>query len=66
MTISLNGELADARGARSVQDLVRVFELPAQAILIEHNGLALRRGEWKEKELSDGDIIEFIRVVAGG
>jgi thiamine biosynthesis protein ThiS len=66
MTISLNGEPADARGARTVADLVRVLELPAQAVLIEHNGMALHRAEWKEKQLSDGDKIEFIRVVAGG
>jgi sulfur carrier protein len=66
MTISLNGEQADARGAQTVADLVQVFDLPAQAVLIEHNGLALHRQEWREKTLSDGDRIEFIRVVAGG
>jgi thiamine biosynthesis protein ThiS len=66
MTISLNGEPADARGAQTVADLVRVFELPPQAVLIELNGLALHRREWSEKPLSDGDRVEFIRVVAGG
>jgi thiamine biosynthesis protein ThiS len=66
MMISLNGEPADARGARTVEDLVRLFELPPPAVLIELNGLALHRREWSEKALSEGDRIEFIRVVAGG
>lgn len=66
MTISLNGEPVDARGAKTVAELVQVYELPAQAVLIEHNGLALLRHEWMQKALADGDKIEFIRVVAGG
>ena len=66
MTISLNGEPADARGAQTVAELVRAYDLPAQAVLIEHNGLALHRHEWPQQRLAPGDKIEFIRVVAGG
>ena len=66
MTILLNGEETDARGAATVADLVRVFELPPPAVLIEHNGLALHRQEWGDRKISHGDRIEFIRVVAGG
>jgi thiamine biosynthesis protein ThiS len=66
MTISLNGAQTEARGARTVEELVSRFELPPQAILIEHNGLALHRREWPDKSLADGDRIEFVRVVAGG
>ena len=66
MTISLNGEPSDTRGARTVAELVQVYKLPPQEVLIEHNGLALLRKEWMDKALADGDQIEFIRVVAGG
>ena len=66
MMIFLNGEEADARGARTVADLVQAYKLPPQAVLIEHNGLALHRHEWPQKSLAAGDKIEFIRVVAGG
>ena len=66
MTISLNGEKSDVRGARTVAELVDAYQLPASALLIEHNGLALHRREWTEKILADGDQIELIRVVAGG
>jgi thiamine biosynthesis protein ThiS len=66
MTISLNGEETEARGANTIEELVACFDLPPQAILIEHNGLALHRREWPSRSLSAGDRIEFIRVVAGG
>ncbi len=66
MKILLNGENADARGASTVADLVQRFQLPPESILIEHNGLALHRHEWPGRSLTEGDRIEFIRVVAGG
>jgi len=66
MRISLNGEATDSRGAQTVADLVRRFELPPDAVLIEHNGLALHRREWDERALAEGDRIEVVRVVAGG
>jgi len=66
MTISLNGEKADARGAATVGELVERYQLPPQSVLIEHNGLALHRHEWPQRSLAENDRVEFIRVVAGG
>jgi sulfur carrier protein len=66
MTISINGEPSDTRGAKTVAELAEAYQLPPQAVLIEHNGLALHRQEWAGKTLAEGDKIEFIRVVAGG
>lgn len=66
MTISLNGETADARDAETIADLVERYELPQKSILVEHNGLALRRQEWGERLLAEGDRVEFVRMVAGG
>lgn len=66
MRISVNGEEADARGAQSVAELIDRFKMPPQSVLIEHNGVALRRREWPERTLAEGDRIEIIRVVAGG
>jgi len=66
MTISLNGERADARDAETIEDLVERFQLAPQTILIEHNGLALHRHEWSQRPLTEGDQVEFIRIVSGG
>jgi thiamine biosynthesis protein ThiS len=66
MRILLNGQQTDSRGAQTVAELIRCFELPPETILIEHNGVALHQREWPQRTLTDGDRIEIIRVVAGG
>jgi len=66
MTISLNGEKADARGAETIADLVERYQMTPQTVLIEHNGVALHRHEWLRRSLAEGDRVEFVRVVAGG
>jgi sulfur carrier protein len=66
MTISLNGETVEARGAETIAQLVERYRLPAQSLLVEHNDLALHQREWAERTLAQGDRIEIIRVVAGG
>ena len=66
MTIMVNGEARTISRASNVAELVHELELPAPAMLVEHNGLALRRDEWPARPLADGDRIELIRIVAGG
>jgi len=62
----LNGEWAETRGAKTVAQLAERYGLHPNSILIEHNGAALHQREWTERQLSEGDRLEFIRVVAGG
>jgi thiamine biosynthesis protein ThiS len=66
MTVWLNGESADAGGARTVAELAKAYELEPNSILIEHNGTALHQREWASRELAEADRLEFVRVVAGG
>ena len=66
MKISLNGEPVDTREAKTIAELIDRYELPPQSILVEHNGLAVHRHEWPKRLLTEGDRIEFIRVIAGG
>jgi thiamine biosynthesis protein ThiS len=66
VTVSLNGEIVDARNAKTIAELIDRYQLPPQSILVEHNGFAVHRHEWSERSLAEGDRIEFIRVVAGG
>ncbi len=66
MRISLNGEKTDADRAKTIAELIDRLGLPAETILIEHNGFALHRHEWANRKLAEGDQIELVRVVAGG
>jgi thiamine biosynthesis protein ThiS len=66
MKIAVNGESVDTREAKTIAELIDRYALPPQSILVEHNGLALHRREWRDRSLAEGDRVEFIRVVAGG
>jgi sulfur carrier protein len=66
MKISLNGEPIDIGDAQTIAELIGRHRLPPQSILVEHNGIAVHRHEWPQRQLAEGDRIEFIRVVAGG
>lgn len=66
MTVWLNGEEADTRGAETIAQLAGRYGLQPHTVLVEHNGIALHQREWAVQQLCDSDRIEFIRVVAGG
>ena len=66
MNVTVNGEARDVARARNVAELIDELGLPAPAILVEHNGLALRRDEWPSRPLAEGDLVELVRIVAGG
>jgi len=65
VNIWLNGEQKEVE-APTVTALVESLQLPAPALLVEHNGLALHREEWPKRSLNPGDRVEIIRIVAGG
>ncbi len=67
MKIVLNGasrELPDA--ALTVTGLLRHLELGPQPVIVERNGLAVLRREFDAEPVEDGDVIEIVRMVAGG
>ncbi len=66
MTLQINGEERTLLEAANVAELVSVLELPGPTLLIEHNGVALRRDQWAACGLADQDRLEIIRIVAGG
>jgi sulfur carrier protein len=65
MKIVLNGR-NESVNSENVDDLVNKLALVREAILVEHNGVALLRSEWPQTALSDGDEIEILNMAAGG
>ena len=65
MRIVLNGQ-DESITSETVDDLVKTLALVREAILVEHNGVALLRSEWPHTLLCDGDEIEILNVAAGG
>jgi len=66
MEIRLNGEVRTLVRARTIAELLEEIDCHPQTVIIEHNGMALRRSEWPEAELNEKDQVEIVKVVAGG
>lgn len=66
MKISVNGVPRDIEDQETIAALVLHLRLEPAMILVEHNGLALHRGEWSAAHLQENDRIEILQVAAGG
>lgn len=62
--ISLNGKSTETI-AVTVAELVAELGFVKGTVLVELNGTALRPDEWP-RELASGDVVELLRIVAGG
>ncbi len=52
--------------SRTIQFLLKKFEINNKMVAIEINGEILPKEKWDEYELKDTDRIEIIRMVGGG
>jgi thiamine biosynthesis protein ThiS len=66
ITIVLNGEPRKIESEVSLDRLLDLFSLPRQRVAVELNRAVIRRADWMETLVSDGDAIEVIHFVGGG
>jgi len=64
--ITLNGETKRIDSEVTLDRLLDLFSLPRQRVAIELNKAVVRRNDWPEIPISDGDTIEVIHFVGGG
>ncbi len=64
--ITLNGRLLDQGNINNIESLISEHQLSASAIVVEKNGSILKKEEWPNIPVLDGDHIEIIRFVGGG
>ncbi|MBP7416313.1 MAG: sulfur carrier protein ThiS [Pyrinomonadaceae bacterium] len=66
MLITLNGEQLPIEGKIDLETLVGQLELPAKRLAVEMNGIVVRRANWPQTPVNDGDRIEVVHFVGGG
>ena len=66
MEIHLNGEARDLDAALDLAQLVKALSLPSKHIAVELNGNVVRRADWPQTLVGDGDKIEVVHFVGGG
>jgi len=62
----INGEDRHLPSSVSVADLLADLDLPALRVAVEHNRRVLKRGEFPQTVLADGDRLEIVHFVGGG
>jgi thiamine biosynthesis protein ThiS len=64
--IEVNGESLDVPAPLNLTDLVQHLELAPERLAIELNRRVVRRADWQETTLNEGDRVEIVHFVGGG
>ena len=64
--LTINGEEQEFPDDAPLSKYVASLGVNPKMIAIAYNGEVLRREEWGEVTLSDGDTLEVVRAVGGG
>lgn len=66
MIIQVNGERREVSAPLTLADLVDHLKLAADRLAIELNQRVIRRVDWQQTVLSEGDRVEIVHFVGGG
>jgi thiamine biosynthesis protein ThiS len=66
LRIEVNGERLEVSAPINLADLIRHLELAPERLAIELNRNVVRRADWQETSLNEGDRIEIVHFVGGG
>ena len=66
ITIHLNGETREISQETDLEALVEQLSLAAKRVAVELNGNVIRRVDWPQTTVDNGDKIEVVHFVGGG
>ena len=66
MNITLNGEPRDVQADMTIRSLIESLSLKPELTAVQLNETIVHRDDVGATMLSDGDVVELIRVVGGG
>lgn len=66
MRLVVNGEEREVPEGASLSQLVELLGLTPERIAVELNREVVRRADWSETRLSEGDRLEIVHFVGGG
>ena len=66
MQVEINGESRDVAASITVAELVTHLALAPERLAIELNQRVVRRADWQQTTLNEGDRVEIVHFVGGG
>ena len=64
--VQVNGKARKVQSGLSVHQLVESFDLDPKLIVVELNREILRRDQFDDVQISEGDAVELVHFVGGG
>jgi thiamine biosynthesis protein ThiS len=64
--IMANGKRVEAKLPCSVEEFLKAQALLPRSVVVEHNGEAVAPSEFSSRQVSAGDRLEIVKIVAGG
>jgi len=66
MTLVINGETRAMAPVSNVHELLESLGIQGTHVAVELNRKIIRRGDWENTGVSNGDRIEIVQFVGGG
>ncbi len=66
MQIQVNGERRELKDESRLGDLLQELSLAPERVAVELNHQVVRRNEWPNTILKEGDRVEIVHFVGGG
>ncbi len=66
MIVVINGETKNINDSINLFDLLKTLSLPTERVAIELNKEVIRKKDWQNISVNDGDKVEVIHFVGGG
>ena len=66
MKITVNDKIKDVNSCKNVEELVSSLFEKNEGIIVELNEKMIKRDQWKEQPLKEGDTLQLIQFIGGG
>ena len=66
ITLTINGKESTLEAPTPLLDFLAALEVNTRFIAVAHNGTVIRREEFDDVTLGEGDEVEIVRAVGGG
>lgn len=66
MLVEINGESRDVTASITLAELIKHLALTPERLAIELNKRVVRRADWQQTTISEGDRVEIVHFVGGG
>ncbi len=66
ITLTVNGKEQQLAGPTKLVAFLETLEIDSRHVAVARNGSVVRRDQWPEVVLENGDALEIVRMVGGG